>query len=125
MRYEVDLQRPKPQFSGGGVWTVEHLPAGFMMTHHNLHYLPDSPARVEHMVYGDGLATVSVYVEKPEPGKEELLGSSSMGAVNAYGRQVAGHQVTVVGEVPELTHSGFPKRYPAMAPIKRPASGIP
>jgi len=84
-------------------WQVMRLPAGFVLTQHRKHHLPASEMPVQHMVYTDGLATVSVYIEQGEPGKDLLDGVSRMGAVNAYGRMIGDHQITVVGEVPEAT----------------------
>jgi sigma-E factor negative regulatory protein RseB len=57
----------------------------------------------EHQVYSDGLATVSVFIEKSENPSAVMKGVTSMGAVHALGTQVADHQVTVVGEVPAAT----------------------
>ena len=56
---------------------------------------------VAQMVYSDGLAAVSVFIE-PMAGRAEAarIGISSMGAVNVYTREVANHLVTVVGEAP-------------------------
>jgi len=55
----------------------------------------------EHFVLSDGLASVSVYVESDPQGG--LEGDTRIGAIHAAGRRVAGHQVTVVGEVPLQT----------------------
>ena len=56
---------------------------------------------VAQMVYSDGLAAVSVFIE-PITGRVEAprIGIASMGAVNVYTREVANHLVTVVGEAP-------------------------
>jgi len=54
-------------------------------------------------VYSDGLATVSVFVEKSGDASEHLEGFTSHGAVNTYSTQANGHQVTVIGEVPPIT----------------------
>lgn len=58
-------------------------------------------SEVDHVVYSDGLAAVSVFIE-PMAGKASLppAGLSRQGAINIYSRQVASHLVTVVGEVP-------------------------
>ncbi len=91
----------------GGVaerrWRVTHLPPGFNMTMHNEHGIPTSRMPVDHMMFSDGLASVSVYIEAPNPREKLFKGVSHMGAVNAYGAVVSGHQVTVVGEVPKAT----------------------
>jgi sigma-E factor negative regulatory protein RseB len=53
------------------------------------------------VVYSDGLAAVSVFIESLE-GRSEAVrtGLSSMGAIHIYRREVANHMVTVVGEAP-------------------------
>jgi sigma-E factor negative regulatory protein RseB len=53
------------------------------------------------MVYSDGMAAVSVFIE-PTAGRAEALrpGPSSLGAFHIYTREVANHIVTVVGEAP-------------------------
>ena len=53
------------------------------------------------VVYSDGLAAVSVFIE-PIAGRTEppSIGLATMGAVNVYTREVANHLVTVVGEAP-------------------------
>jgi sigma-E factor negative regulatory protein RseB len=84
-------------------WMVSELPAGFMPTHHNRVRMASAEVPVEHMVFSDGLATVSVYIEPRQAGMEGLSGYSSMGAVNAFGLQRDGAQITVVGEVPRIT----------------------
>ena len=53
------------------------------------------------MVYSDGMAAVSVFIE-PLSGRAEKLrpGPSSLGSFQIYTREVAKHIVTVVGEAP-------------------------
>ena len=84
-------------------WQLAWLPQGFMLTHHNRHQMPVRHGSAEHMVYSDGLATVSVFFEKLAPGKEILQGISKLGTVNAMGGVVDGFHATVVGEVPAIT----------------------
>jgi len=84
-------------------WRVENKPNGFMLAHHNMHNLPESNLPVEHLVYTDGLAWVSVYIEKLTNGAETLQGASNMGAVNAFGRIMGQYHITAVGEVPAVT----------------------
>jgi sigma-E factor negative regulatory protein RseB len=54
-------------------------------------------------VYSDGLATVSVFVQLPRPGKAPAEGTSRSGVASAYTTVVDGHQITAVGEVPTRT----------------------
>jgi sigma-E factor negative regulatory protein RseB len=59
--------------------------------------------RVSQVVFSDGLAAVSIFIEPVESGQEVRPGLSSMGAVNIYTRELAKHVVTVVGEAPVKT----------------------
>lgn len=59
---------------------------------------------VGQVVYSDGLAAVSVFIE-PIAGRPDKaqVGLASMGAVNVYTLEVADHLVTVVGEAPAVS----------------------
>jgi sigma-E factor negative regulatory protein RseB len=59
---------------------------------------------VNQVVYSDGLAAVSVFIE-PMAGRSEAVrpGPSSLGAFHIYTREVANHVVTVVGEAPAMS----------------------
>jgi sigma-E factor negative regulatory protein RseB len=81
-------------------WRFDRLPAGFALVMHD-DWRDSAEQPVTHFVLSDGLASVSVYVER-DP-KEALEGATRIGAVHAAGNLVAGHQVTVVGEVPSVT----------------------
>jgi len=94
---------PEPgNVNGGSRWKVFEVPEGFMLTDHSWHQLTADEPGVEHWVYSDGLASVSVYIEEAR-NKDKYSGVSHRGALNAYGTMVAGHYVTVVGEVPPET----------------------
>ncbi len=84
-------------------WEVVRLPEGFVLTDHNWHQLSAHEPGVEHWVYSDGLASVSVYIEKAPHGQDSYQGVTHRGALNAYGTMIDGHYVTVVGEVPMET----------------------
>ena len=56
------------------------------------------------VVYSDGMAAVSVFIEPLEARTEPArTGLSSMGAIHIYTREVANHMVTVVGEAPAVS----------------------
>jgi len=56
------------------------------------------------VVYSDGLAAVSVFIESLEGRSDPVrTGLSSMGAIHIYTREVANHMVTVVGEAPAVS----------------------
>ena len=59
---------------------------------------------VGQMVFSDGLAAVSVFIEPLEGRREPpRTGLASMGAIHIYTREVANHMVTVVGEAPAVS----------------------
>ena len=82
-------------------WKFERMLPGFKVNAQ----VARSPSRtkklMDHLVLSDGLATVSVFIEKTQDHSESLQGGSRMGAVNAYGKALNGHHVTAVGEVPQ------------------------
>jgi sigma-E factor negative regulatory protein RseB len=54
-------------------------------------------------VYSDGLASVSVFIERSGDPVPVAAGYSSLGAINTYSTLRGGYQITVVGEVPAST----------------------
>jgi sigma-E factor negative regulatory protein RseB len=110
----VDASRDAPL-----QWVINTLPKGFMLTQSTMRYTQSSLAENElsaekigrasakpdllHLVYSDGLASVSVFIEKKQDNEKHLQGAATMGAVNAFGNYVDDYFVTVVGEVPEKT----------------------
>lgn len=89
--------------SSAPAWQVGGLPAGFRLTLQERHPgRGDTNASVEHRLYSDGLATVSVYIRRQE-GNHPFNGWSRMGAVSAFGRTLDHYQIVVVGEVPPST----------------------
>jgi len=55
------------------------------------------------MVYSDGLAAVSVYIEQQGADAAVKPGVSQLGTNNAYTRTQGDLQITVIGEVPAIT----------------------
>ncbi|MGA8259385.1 MAG: MucB/RseB C-terminal domain-containing protein [Arenicellales bacterium] len=88
-----------------GHWVIGRVPAGFMLTRKIKRLSPMRARVVEHYVYSDGLASVSVFVQAIDKGdhRARINGINKMGAVHAFGREINGHQITVVGEVPSQT----------------------
>lgn len=84
-------------------WEVEAPPPGFRLTESSVRTLPGAEHPVEHMVYSDGLASVSVFVEPAEATDQDLSGLSRMGAAHAFTLILHGQQITAVGEVPPRT----------------------
>lgn len=85
----------------GTLWQVERLPPGFRLSARNLERT-DSGGTREQLVFSDGLASVSVFVEKAR-GQEPPAGKTRMGATHARSERLGAYQVTVIGEVPADT----------------------
>lgn len=61
---------------------------------------PEGPESL-HVVFSDGLASISVFIEPGGPaGEAESV--ARVGPVNVYRRQLGEHRVVVMGEVPAL-----------------------
>ena len=97
-------QRPMNPINRGeqADWVFRGMPAGFVLNLHSRGNEGPGGGVTDHFLFTDGLASVSVYVE-PVGNEKGLAGGSRMGAMNAFGREVEDHQVTVVGAVPALT----------------------
>ncbi|MCP5197617.1 MAG: MucB/RseB C-terminal domain-containing protein [Gammaproteobacteria bacterium] len=87
----------------GSAWRFEALPEGFIKVLHNRFTEASNQYPTEHLVFADGLATISVFLEKLADAPPILQGESRFGSMNAFGAVVAGYQVLVVGEVPMAT----------------------
>jgi sigma-E factor negative regulatory protein RseB len=96
-------------------YRASELPPGFHLTVAGAQTIGGATVPASHLVYSDGLATVSVFVEAqpanapganpnlnppPEP---PMQGLARVGSGYAFSTVVQGHQVTAVGEVPAQT----------------------
>ena len=82
-------------------WESIDLPSGFRATSTKTEQLPGADAPVTHIVYSDGMATVSVFIAAKNETKFDE--KSNVGASNTYSLQRGDSQITVVGEVPAVT----------------------
>jgi sigma-E factor negative regulatory protein RseB len=96
---------------------ASQLPPGFHLTVAGAQTLGGASVPTAHLVYSDGVATVSVFVEEgrdEKPGDVEksapaaadtppMQGLMRVGSGFAFSTVVQGHQVTAVGEVPAQT----------------------
>jgi sigma-E factor negative regulatory protein RseB len=96
-------------------YRASQLPPGFRLTVQGAQTLGGASAPASHLVYSDGLATVSVFVEEQKtqvsgeaaapnsPPQPPMQGLARVGSGYAFSTVVQGHQVTAVGEVPAQT----------------------
>ena len=83
-------------------WQSTDLPPGFRVVSARNEKIADGGERgTTHIVYSDGVANVSVFIETPQG--DEKSGWSILGASNSYSVSIDGYQVTAVGEVPGIT----------------------
>lgn len=89
-------------------WRVQSPPPGFRLT--AARHLGESVQ----LLYSDGLANVSVYIEPASP---QQRGESTMrrGAVNAYSVSRGGRRVVAIGKVPAATVAQFARGVQAPA----------
>lgn len=93
----------EPVASSG--WQVDALPPGFQKIMEIRRPMRGKKSPVLHMVFSDGLAGISVFIEKTDDDADDSnAGLTSQGAIQIYSKMVDdNHLVTVVGEVPPRT----------------------
>lgn len=90
-------------------WDADKLPPGFRMSVRSSQVIPGSNEPVAHLVFTDGVASVSVFVESQRrgggggTGPVPSSGSARFGSSSVFSTFSDGHKVTVVGEVPPAT----------------------
>jgi sigma-E factor negative regulatory protein RseB len=99
------LRAPEsPRLTEGGLpWRAASVPGGFKLSVAIQGPIAGSEYPVEHLVYSDGLATVSVFIEDPKTTADVGEGFSNVGSTNAFSLTLRGRKVTAVGEVPRQT----------------------
>ena len=88
---------------GKVMWRAARVPRGFQLSVTHRQVMAGSESPVDHLVYTDGLASVSVFVEALDSDAEPDEGWSKIGAANAFSTRISGRVVTAVGEVPAHT----------------------
>lgn len=90
-------------------WSVAQLPPGFRLTQSARQNLPGANGPVEHLVFSDGIASVSVFIgSRSDPMPQSGPGRpATSGASTTFVTRVEGRPVTVVGEVPMRTARFF------------------
>ena len=84
-------------------WDARRLPSGFWRLDSRQVLLAGSKYPVRHLVYTDGLATVSVFIAHPLSDADMPEGFSRFGSTNAYSLKIDGRLATAIGEVPART----------------------
>jgi sigma-E factor negative regulatory protein RseB len=117
----------EPPENASLVWNALKLPPGFKMAARSAQVLPGSTDPVSHLVFSDGMASVSVFVEietkSSEPTDEQTVTEESarLGSSSVYSTTMGGRKVTAVGEVPPATVRSIASSFSSQGPT--PVSG--
>jgi len=84
-------------------WQVDALPAGFRKITEVRRSMHGRAEPAIQMVFSDGLAGISVFIETTDNDEDDHPGLTSQGAIQIYSKVVNDRLVTVVGEVPPQT----------------------
>ena len=85
-------------------WVASWMPGGFSMSEYSKDPMSTSKIPVEHFIYTDGLASISIFVEKLSKQHKKInSGTTNFGGINTYSTLSDGYQITAVGEVPKAT----------------------
>jgi sigma-E factor negative regulatory protein RseB len=97
--------KAEPESLNDKFWGVTRLPDGFHLSSSGQSLLAGSTHPVQHLVYTDGLATVSVFIAHPESkiGQDIAEGLTRWGSMSMYSLRIDGRLATVMGEVPPRT----------------------
>jgi sigma-E factor negative regulatory protein RseB len=82
-------------------WGSDDLPPGFQAISSKKEQKDGAAETVTHIVYSDGLASVSVFVA--ENSDKESAGPSRVGTSNSYSLKQDEYHITAVGKVPVAT----------------------
>ncbi len=86
--------------TAGSGWVLGRPLPGYALESVQSRPLGREQRDVLHMVFSDGLASISVFVEPLEQSAATTTGPVASGAINIYRREVEGHLLTALGEVP-------------------------
>jgi sigma-E factor negative regulatory protein RseB len=84
-------------------WVVANLPPGYRKIDHILVTVHGKKSPVNQLIFSDGIASVSVFIEPILKGMRPKMGHKEVGSTNICANVVDGYQVVVVGEVPKET----------------------
>jgi sigma-E factor negative regulatory protein RseB len=115
--------------AAAAAWNGLKVPPGFKMTARSAQVMPGSNDPVSHLVFTDGLASVSVFVESlpPDPPGQESVSEESarVGSSSVFSTVMGGRKVTAVGEVPPETVRSIASSFISQGPAVGSPAGPP
>ena len=88
--------------SASNTWQIGWLPEGFSLLKSDRHKLDLNNELTDYYLYSDGFVEVSVFVQRPLPGRRPS-GSLTSGATTIYVHNAGKYDVSVVGNIPVMT----------------------
>ncbi|GHD58733.1 MucB/RseB C-terminal domain-containing protein [Jeongeupia chitinilytica] len=90
-------------------WQIDDLPPGFKLFRQLKRNLPGKNKPVLHYLYGDGLVTVSVFIEPIDARMPQ--GLTQQNGISLFCRHVGNYMITALGEVPPETVQAFSQAF--------------
>ena len=84
-------------------WIVAQLPSGYRKIDQVQRIVPGKSAPVNQIIFSDGIASVSLFIEPIVKGTHPKTGHMLIGSTNICANVIEGYQIMVVGEVPAET----------------------
>lgn len=84
-------------------WKAAWAPDGFVMQDHEKIASNQQNTSVTHLVYSDGLAVISIFIEKLKGTQKVVTGASKLGGINTFITVIDGYIVTAISEAPKDT----------------------
>lgn len=84
-------------------WELEKLPPGYRKIDHVERMMPGKSVPMNQMIFSDGIASVSLFIEPMVKGMRPKMGHKLIGSTNICADVIDGYQIVVVGEVPAAT----------------------
>jgi sigma-E factor negative regulatory protein RseB len=102
--WTIERSEPQPADFEGSGWQIS-APEGFRLQSAVKRSMAATPggAPAMQVVYGDGLATLSVFIEAGAGNAPASDDAYTQGPISAYARRIGDALVTVIGEVPPKT----------------------
>ncbi len=82
---------------------IGQIPAGYKKIDQVKRMVPGKSTPVTHVIFSDGMASVSLFIEPLSKKHQYKPGGHMQGATNLYTQASDGYQVVAVGEVPAAT----------------------
>jgi sigma-E factor negative regulatory protein RseB len=107
--YEMDQEGPAKANAADMDLDVAQLPSGYRKVDQVKQFVQGKTLPVTQMIFSDGLASISIFIEPLAKGARPKVGHTVVGATHFFALVNEGHQIMVIGEVPEAAVTQFSK----------------